>query len=107
MAELRDINKALIEVNSREDKKDTAVFMISSNTNWGEFLFPAPKAIATLGQLMLISTAKDFSMKNQEPLNGFRYMEHPGSFRASLVQVSNSGWRAFNEAQKVNDLKFS
>ena len=90
-----------MDANSGEDKKETALMMISSSINWADFLTPAPMCIALLGQLMLISTEKDFSLEKQRPENGFKYIEHPESFRASLVQVSNAGWRAFNEAHKV------
>lgn len=82
-------------------EKETALMMISSSINWADFLTPAPMCIALLGQLMLISTEKDFSLEKQRPSNGFKYIEHPESFSASLVQVSNAGWRAFNEAHKV------
>lgn len=82
-------------------EKETSLMMISSSINWADFLTPAPMCIALLGQLMLISTEKDFSLEKQRPLNGFKYIEQPESFSASLVQVSNAGWRAFNEAHKV------
>lgn len=32
------------------------------------------------------------------PQDGFKYIKYPVSFRASLVQVSNEGWKAFNQA---------
>ena len=99
------LNKAFVVANSGQDKSETALLMISSSINWADFLTPAPMCIALLGQLMLISTEKDFSLKKQEPLDGFKYMKHPESFRASLVQVSNAGWKAFNEAHKVKILK--
>ena len=98
---VQKLNKAFMDANSGEDKKETALMMISSSINWADFLTPAPMCIALLGQLMLISTEKDFSLEKQRPENGFKYIEHPESFRASLLQVSNAGWRAFNEAHKV------
>ena len=91
---VQKLNKAFMDANSGEDKKETALMMISSSINWADFLTPAPMCIALLGQLMLISTEKDFSLEKQRPENGFKYIEHPESFRASLVQVSNAGWRA-------------
>lgn len=99
------LNKAFVDANSGQDKSETALLMMSSSINWADFLTPAPMCIALLGQLMLISTEKDFSLKKQEPLGGFKNMKYPESFRASLVQVSNAGWRAFNEAHKVKILK--
>ena len=98
---VQKLNKALIDANSGQDKNETAMLMMSSNINCGEFLTPAPISIALLGQLMLIATEKDFSLEKQRPEHGFKFIEHPGSFRACLVQVSNTGWGAFNEAHKV------
>jgi len=98
-----DLNKALINSNSGSDKNDMAVLMMSPSVNWAEFLTPAPMTIALLGQLMLIAGEKDFSLENQKPEKGFKHIEHPESFRACLVQVSNTGWRAFNEAHKNMD----
>lgn len=99
-----DLNKALINSNSGSDKNDMAVLMMSPNVNWAEFLTPAPMTIALLGQLMIIAGEKDFSLENQKPEKGFKHIEHPESFRACLVQVSNTGWRAFNEAHKVRTM---
>ena len=97
---VKDVNKALIGVNSSKDKNETALLMMSPGMNWGEFLTPAPMSIALLGQLMLIAGEKDFSLS--KPEKGFQFIRYPESFRACLVQVSNSGWTAFNEAHKVN-----
>ncbi|XP_068731973.1 uncharacterized protein [Montipora capricornis] len=98
-----DLNRALINVNSGNDKNETALLMMSPSMNWAEFLTPAPLSIAILGQLMLVAGEKDFSLENQRPEKGFQFIQHPESFRACLVQVSNSGWRAFNEAHKNMD----
>ena len=104
---LADLNKALINSNSGSDKNEMAVLMMSPSVNWAEFLTPAPLTIALLGQLLLIAGEKDFSLENQRPENGFRYIEHPKSFRACLVQVSNTGWIAFNEAHKVRTINYT
>ena len=100
-----DLDKAMIRCNSGSDKNETALLMMSPSVNWSEFLTPAPMTIALLGQLMLIAGEKDFSLENQRPEKGFQFIKHPESFRACLVQVSNTGWRAFNEAHKVRVLK--
>ena len=102
-----DLNKALINANSGNDKNETALLMMSPSMNWAEFLTPAPLSIALLGQLMLIAGEKDFSLENQRPEKGFQFIQNPESFRACLVQVSNTGWRAFNEAHKVRKVFFS
>lgn len=101
---IEDVNKAMIRANSGEDKNETALLMMSPSMNWAEFLTPAPMSIALLGQLMLIAGEKDFSLESQKPKDGFQFIQHPSSFRACLVQVSNAGWRAFNEAHKVSFL---
>lgn len=100
---IEDVNKAMIRANSGEDKNETALLMMSPSMNWAEFLTPAPMSIALLGQLMLIAGEKDFSLESQKPKDGFQFIQHPKSFRACLVQVSNAGWRAFNEAHKNMD----
>ncbi|XP_078344814.1 uncharacterized protein LOC144630334 [Oculina patagonica] len=97
------LDKALINANSGDDKNETALLMMSPSVNWAEFLTPAPLSIALLGQLMLVAGEKDFSLENQRPEKGFQFIQHPESFRACLVQVSNTGWRAFNEAHKNMD----
>lgn len=101
---IEDVNKAMIRANSGEDKNETALLMMSPSMNWAEFLTPAPMSIALLGQLMLIAGEKDFSLESQKPKDGFQFIQHSRSFRACLVQVSNAGWRAFNEAHKNMDI---
>ena len=101
-----DLNKALINANSGNDKNETALLMMSTRMNWAEFLIPAPFSIALMGQLMLIAGEKDFSLENQRPEKGFQFIKHPESFRACLVQVTNDGWKAFNEAHKVRKMFF-
>lgn len=96
-----DLNKALINANSGDDKNETALLMMSSSMNWAQFLTPAPWSIALLGHLMLVAGQRDFSLENQRPEKGFQFIKHPESFRACLVQVTNAGWNAFNEAHKV------
>jgi hypothetical protein len=62
---------------------------------WEEMLVKAPEVIALLGQITVLSGSADFSLTNNTPVNGFQYMRHPQSFRATLTQVSNDGWSAF------------
>ena len=100
------LNKALINANSGNDKNETALLMMSTSMNWAEFLTPAPLSIAVMGQLMLVAGERDFSLENQRPEKGFQFIQHPESFRACLVQLSNSGWKAFNEAHKVRKMFF-
>ena len=91
------------KINKGQDKKDDMMLMISSQANWDQFLTPAPLAISLLGELILVSTKTDFSLTERPPTDGFKYLRHPDSFRACLVQVSNDGWSAFNEAHTNMD----
>ena len=85
------------------DKKDDALMIMAPSYNWEQFLMPAPMAIAILGDLILISAGNDFSIAEKAPIDGFKYIRYPDSFRASLVQLSNAGWNAFNEAHTCMD----
>ncbi|KAF7236220.1 ATP synthase epsilon chain, chloroplastic [Varanus komodoensis] len=82
----------------KEVHKETELLM-KPYANWEEFLMPAPISIAILGELIFISTGQgDFSINKLPPLGGFQHLKYPESFKASLCQVSNRGWIAFNEA---------
>jgi hypothetical protein len=70
---------------------------------WEQFLTHAPQTIALLGELMLIATENDFSLKDHIPPNGFQYLKDTNSFCAALVQMTNIGWDAFNEAHDKMD----
>ncbi|XP_042202656.1 uncharacterized protein LOC103188509 [Callorhinchus milii] len=72
-------------------------------SNWEEFLMPAPISVAILGELIFISAKDDFPIDQNMPKDGYKYIRYPQSFRACLVQVSNQGWEAFNEAHKNMD----
>ena len=60
----------------------------------------APYSLAILGQVMLLATKQDFSLMSQPAPDGskdvklfqtkedFKFITHPQSFRATLVQVS-------------------
>ncbi|KAJ1212868.1 hypothetical protein NDU88_000512 [Pleurodeles waltl] len=78
--------------------------MMKPYANWEEFLMPAPISIAILGELAAISSGQgDFSINLNPPKNGFKYMKYPESFSASLMQVCNTAWFAFNTANKNMD----
>ncbi|CAG2216375.1 unnamed protein product [Mytilus edulis] len=51
-----------------------------------------------MGHLLLIATGNDFTLKTKSFKKQFEYLKYPESFRASLVQLTNIGWDAFNEA---------
>ncbi|KAJ3365378.1 hypothetical protein GGF31_008563 [Allomyces arbusculus] len=85
--------------------RDNAL-VLAVDTPWEDYLSPAPMCISILGQLQLVATKSDFNIKNSAPLGGFKHVKYPDSFRACLVQVTNSGWRAFNMAHtNMNQIK--
>ena len=100
---MADIDKSLDSITKGIDKKNDALMMMSPECNWGQFLTPAPFAIAILGDLLLISTDTDFSLEENSPAAGFKLLNYPSSFRACLVQVTNEGWTAFNTAHTNMD----
>ena len=82
------INQVSNSICNETDMMEQTKTMLSQHAGWEEFLIPAPMTIAFLGQLMLIGTMKDFPIDKHIPRNGFRYLKHPRSFRASVVQVN-------------------
>lgn len=97
------INSAMKTLSRGDKLKEEMALIVGPNASWEEFLTPAPMCICLLGELMVISTRADFSLEQTPPKDGFKLMRWPNSFRASLVQITNSGWRAFNEADKTMD----
>lgn len=83
-----------------KERKDLLVLKVGSMCYWEQLLRSAPTSIAILGQLMAIATKNDFSLDKQILEGGFKFIKYPGSFRACLVQISNSGCEAFMEAHK-------
>ncbi|UJR17428.1 hypothetical protein I4U23_004323 [Adineta vaga] len=65
---------------------------------WQRFISAGPVAINILGQLIVLSTKIDFSFKDSVNDYKFKYIRHPQSYRATLIQISNDGWEAFNKA---------
>ena len=81
------INQVSNNISNNRDVMEQTKTMLSQHAGWEEFLIPAPMTIAFLGQLMLIGTLKDFPVDRNIPKQGFKYLKHPKSFRASVVQV--------------------
>ena len=65
---------------------------------WQQLISAGPMTINILGQLIVISTKIDFSLKTSAPDYQFKYIRHPESYRATLIQIANDGWEAFNQA---------
>ncbi|GCB65042.1 hypothetical protein scyTo_0014845 [Scyliorhinus torazame] len=102
--------QAMTKVNSsikmlcaaEEIKKDLELTM-KPYANWEEFLTPGPISIAILGELIFISAAEAFQVKLNTAGKTFRFLRHPESFHACLMQLSDQGWKAFNKAHKNMD----
>ncbi|XP_072906495.1 uncharacterized protein [Hemitrygon akajei] len=97
------INKAMRSITKASDVREDNALMLQPYSNWEQFLMPGPLSIAILGEIIFISAGEDFAIDKVVPKKGFQYMKYPKSFRASLVQVSNEGWEAFQEAHKNMD----
>ncbi|PIL29443.1 hypothetical protein GSI_08385 [Ganoderma sinense ZZ0214-1] len=61
-----------------------------------DVLVPAPMAVSILGQLTIVATATDFKLV--EPKAGFQHVRYPDSFRATIMQLVNSGALALNKS---------
>ncbi|XP_066472103.1 chromosome partition protein Smc-like [Tiliqua scincoides] len=91
--------KGVMILSKAKDVRKETELMMKPYANWEEYLSPAPLSIAVLGHLICISAGQgDFSINKNPPPQGFEHIKYPNSFRASLCQVSNEGWHAFNEA---------
>lgn len=54
-----------------------------------------PSTINLLGQIMVISSKKDFSFRTNLPNATFVYVKYPDSFRATLIQLANEAYNTF------------
>ena len=97
---MEKIQTADKKVATRESINDDFCLTLGSDYNWEHLLSPAPLGIAVLGNLMYMAgTMKDFAIDDNQPKNAtFKHINHPKSFRATLVQISNAGYRAFLSA---------
>ena len=87
MKEVAEVEQAIDQLYTDGAIQDDRRIMLSSHAGWEHFLVPAPMTIAFLGQVMLISTYKDFPLDTNTPIGGFKLLRNPKSFRASVLQV--------------------
>jgi len=97
------VQKQVRKVTKSSEVKDEMLMIMGPHQNWEQYLVPAPYTVKILANILRISLNQDFSLENKPPKGGFKKMKHPGSFRASLVQVAGDGYKAFNTAQKSMD----
>ncbi|KAI0761392.1 hypothetical protein BD413DRAFT_666104 [Trametes elegans] len=89
-------SQRLEETQSGADEVSDFVYKSSTAFPSADVLVPAPMAVAILGQLTLVATATDFKLS--EPRGGFHYVRHPNSFRATIMQLVNTGALALNKS---------
>merc|ERR1712212_323660 len=83
--------------------KDDFVLQETRNTNWAQYLIPAPMTVKVLAKILYVSMERDFSLEESAPRDGFQFIRFPQSFRASLVQVAGEGHVAFTVAHGSMD----
>ena len=69
---------------------------LSSVSNTASMLWIIPNLTSSPGQLTLIATATDFKLVR--PPAGFKHVSYPDSFRATIIQLVNSGCLALNKS---------
>ncbi|XP_028405079.1 uncharacterized protein LOC114527585 [Dendronephthya gigantea] len=78
---------------------------LSSISSACQVLTRAPSIVtATLGHLLHTSAKDDFSLKEHCPNAKLKYIRHPDSFRACIVQISNDVCEAFEAAHRSMNL---
>ncbi|KAI4889590.1 hypothetical protein NFI96_001483, partial [Prochilodus magdalenae] len=77
--------------------------VIQPYMKWEEYLTHIPLFIPIMGELVFICSKSDFSINKNPPKAGYKYIRHPDSFHACLMQVCNSVSRVFSVASKNMD----
>lgn len=95
-------NSAVADVNSGKTDVDDFTFNYWYKSNWGDMLVPAPMAVSILGQLTLVATAADFKLVS--PSGGFKQVQYPNSFRATILQLVDEGARALQQSYSNMDV---
>ncbi|XP_059841483.1 uncharacterized protein LOC132402599 [Hypanus sabinus] len=90
-------------LDAAEDARKDLELIMKPYANWEEFLTPGPLSIAVLGELIFISAAEAFQVKLGTVGGSSRSLRQPDSFHACLMQVSDQGWKAFQQAHKKMD----
>ncbi len=67
-----------------------------------------PITINLLGQIMVISSKKDFSFRSHLANVTFSYVKYPESFRATLIQLANEAYNTFLAAHSnMNEIQLN
>ncbi|EJD37879.1 hypothetical protein AURDEDRAFT_154225 [Auricularia subglabra TFB-10046 SS5] len=98
-------DKKVAQLGSGASQINDFVYQHWHESNWGDLLQPAPMAVMILSNLTVVASATDFELV--EPSRGFARIKYPKSFRASIVQLVDTGTIAlersyanFDEIQK-------
>ncbi|CAF3814677.1 unnamed protein product [Rotaria magnacalcarata] len=57
--------------------------------SWESQIVNAPATVNLLGQLMVLSSKRDFSFEAYMPNQTYTFITHRQSFRATLIQIAN------------------
>lgn len=74
------------------------LYLVSSSYNSYRTCLPnqPEPSYSWIGQLTLVATATDFKLVR--PVDGFKHIRYPDSFRATITQLVNSGALALNRS---------
>ena len=77
------------EIFTQSDALEDAAIILAPTTGWEQLLSSTPMNLAFLGQLLLLSLKRDFTLiPGNTHVGAIRLLKHPSSLRASIVQVS-------------------
>ncbi|KAI0699639.1 hypothetical protein C8T65DRAFT_709898 [Cerioporus squamosus] len=96
MTSAQTIDDRVAETQSGADEVRDFALRTSYAFPSADVLVPAPMAVSILGQLTLVATATDFKLV--QPTEGFKHVRYPDSFRATIMQLVNSGCLALNHS---------
>ncbi|CAF4070886.1 unnamed protein product, partial [Rotaria sordida] len=70
---------------------------------WEELVVAGPITVNYIGNLMVLSSKKDFAFTSPTDNYVYQYIKYPNSFSATLVQVANQIYNAFINAHNNMD----
>ncbi|CAF1432190.1 unnamed protein product, partial [Rotaria sordida] len=80
---------------ARVDPDSALVTQPTMDLPWEQFIVSGPATVILLGELMVVASKLDFSFRDYQPDYTFVYIRYPKSFRATLTQIADDGWKAF------------
>jgi tetratricopeptide (TPR) repeat protein len=88
-----------------KDKKldEELISQRAMEETWEELVVAGPITVNYVGNLMVLSSKKDFAFTLPKPDHVYQYIKYPNSFRATLVQIANEMYNAFIGAHSNMD----